>query len=161
MTTIYTLADRDGNVRYVGKTDLPIAVRLTRHMYDKSNNHKVHWIQSLGYTPTIDALEVVPSDLGDDAEIFWISQLRFLGCRLVNTLAGGTGASKGVRRSAESRARMSAAAKGRPPISNVTREKLRALAIARNTGRVVSQATREKIRRTLAATRKAQEMSKI
>lgn len=96
--TIYILCDpRSGEIRYVGKT-VNESMRLRCHVYDgksRPRNHKGAWIRSLhnlGMRPTMEVIEKIENS--DDAdwqhvERFWISYLRFLGCRLTNLDSGG------------------------------------------------------------------------
>jgi len=110
LTYIYTLSDPlTGEVRYVGKTT-NIKQRFENHLRERKNTHKINWIKSLaarGLKPELCELEVFES--GDDsdwqnAEKFWISYLRFLGCRLCNLVEGGIG---GQSPSIETRLKMS------------------------------------------------------
>lgn len=138
---IYTLADpRDGCVRYVGKTN-NMGERYYGHILDKYNNKKSRWIRSLelqGVYPSIEALEILePDDDWQEAERFWVENLRFLGCRLLNMDSGGNG-SKVV--SLESRLKMSESHKGKTLPRDVV-EKQRALRM----GHPVSLETRRKI----------------
>jgi hypothetical protein len=121
---IYGLVDpRTGHLRYVGKSTsglrrarmhvLPCTLRQTK------NTHKGHWVQALvdvGLAPQITVLQEVagPEDLYE-LEQGWISYFRGLGCPLTNATDGGPGVF-GLKRqppSAETRAKLSAAAKGR------------------------------------------------
>ena len=113
---IYTLEDpRTGQVRYVGKTGGDLMGRLKGHLEDRSETHKIHWIRQLaaiGLKPTIDVIETMfnPSEIEwQEAERFWISSLRFCGCKLTNLAAGGEGGSHCL----ESREKMSAWQRGR------------------------------------------------
>lgn len=94
---IYTLTDpRDGVVRYVGKTNDPKS-RIRQHVYERNKNVKCDWFHSVlksGVRPILEPIEelVNVSDLEwREAERFWISYLKFLGCPLVNTDPGGKG----------------------------------------------------------------------
>jgi hypothetical protein len=96
VATIYSLADpRDGKVRYVGRTVLPLGTRLNGHIFHAkdseewhvSHNPKEGWVKELyllGLRPLIEELEVVPSTECNRAEKFWIQYLRFVGCDLLN-----------------------------------------------------------------------------
>jgi hypothetical protein len=114
---IYTLAEPlTDEVRYVGKTTNPLK-RLARHnRRDGRCRHCSNWIGELhrrGLKPKMEDLEVFPdSDDNDwqESEAFWISYLRFLGCRLTNLESGGRG---GKSPCAETRAKISAAGLGR------------------------------------------------
>lgn len=183
---IYTLADpRTGEVRYVGKT-IDLKVRVKGHLkQDKHNSHKRNWVRSLtkeGLKPVIEMLEVFEnSDDNDwqDAERFWIETLRFLGCRLTNMESGGVGgkspsietrykmseARKGMKLSAEHRAKIGKAGMGRKHsegfsvkmrgriISEETREKLRKA----SSGRKHSEATRLKISQVKKVSQKSKD----
>jgi hypothetical protein len=115
LVVIYTLADPEtGEVRYVGKTNNE-RKRMGDHIIDKPKTHKGYWIRSLlarGLVPKMERLEEFPnSDDCDwqEAERFWISYLRFIGCNLCNLETGGMG---GKRSSPETREKMSRATKG-------------------------------------------------
>jgi len=115
---IYSLTDpRNGRVRYVGKTN-NIRKRLCSHVQEalhrQEHNHRCNWIRSLlsaGQTPSLSILE---SGDGDwvVAEKKWIKNFRDAGYDLVNATDGGEGA-EGYTPSAETRAKMSRAHKGR------------------------------------------------
>lgn len=136
LTNIYTLHEPNGEIRYVGKTILPIRLRLSRHISNAQKGTRSYcasWLRSLakrGLEPEIRLLQVISGDKWADAEKYWISYFRQNGCRLVNLSDGGDGApgykhrpdsiakmvasSTGFRHSEESRAKMSAAARARP-----------------------------------------------
>jgi hypothetical protein len=114
MVFIYGLIDPfTFKVRYIGKT-INLKQRFDRQMNERSNTHRCHWIQSLrrkGKKPT----QVVLQELNDDedwqaAEIKWISISKKYGWPLVNGTGGGDGV---INLSAESRAKITAAWKGR------------------------------------------------
>ena len=113
---IYSLSDPiNSEVRYVGKTT-NMKKRLRDHLRDRRNNYKTSWISSLlndGKLPIIESLEEVEGadeSVWQEAERFWITSLRFLGCRLVNLVDGGIG---GINPSAETRLKHSLAMKGK------------------------------------------------
>jgi DNA-binding transcriptional regulator YdaS (Cro superfamily) len=132
--TIYALADpRTGEVRYVGKAVDP-ARRLRQHMtaFQLRNyrSQKNSWLLSLldaGVTPTLHVLELVEHQDANAAEIRWIAKALEMGARLTNGTAGGEGgavtdpdarariraAHVGSKASAETKKKMSAAAKRR------------------------------------------------
>lgn len=98
--TIYSLSDpRTNEIRYVGKTIMHHAARLKCHIYQKkdSGTYRTNWIQSLfkeGLKPIMEPLEVIENSNDEDwqeVERFWISYLKFLGCRLTNGDSGGNG----------------------------------------------------------------------
>lgn len=103
MATVYILCDpRDGSIRYVGKTETSVELRLRRHL-DKANDpsaqwHTVQWIRSLlsaGIRPEIVPVREVDTEYLDETEIFVIDEYRRLGCDLTNTAKGGTGGDTG------------------------------------------------------------------
>lgn len=140
-TKIYVLRDPEtGEVRYVGKTTQRLCSRLTGHMQCNPETHSGRWIKLLrdkGLRPLIELIE----EAGDDwpeRERHWISHYRDSGASLTNLSQGGDG-HNGFHTSEETRAKLSAASKGkkRPGIS--------AKLSAAFKGRVVSDQTREKI----------------
>ena len=144
-TLIYLLADpRTSEIRYVGKTTQELSVRITGHMRDNSNSHKVHWLKQLkelGLRP----IGVVISEIEGEwpwqaEECYWIARLKAMGARLTNNTIGGDGVS-GV--TGEAKERMLATWRGRKH-SPETIEKLK---IARRK-RITTQETREKMSRT-------------
>lgn len=97
---IYTLEDKLGNVRYVGKTN-DISARLLNHLADVTKNvktHKTNWIKSLlnkGERPIINVLDEVPLTEWHYWEKYWIQQVKSWGFNLVNHCEGGEGLSFG------------------------------------------------------------------
>ena len=94
---IYALSDpRTNEIRYVGKT-VDINRRITSHLSSSSkrNTYKDNWIQSLlsiGLKPIVDVLESFYDDDGfkwQEAERWWISYLKYIGCNLTNLDNGG------------------------------------------------------------------------
>lgn len=118
---IYALCDPiGGEIRYVGKTILRLRDRLTEHLRERfkerrCETHKSRWVASVlsrGDEPTIEVIERIENSDDTDwqeVERFWISYLRFLGCRLYNLDSGGTG---GKVPCAATRAKLSALFKG-------------------------------------------------
>lgn len=116
---VYGLVDpRNGELRYVGKSVCGFG-RPCRHAWPsylcRDHTHKGYWIRQLlrdGLMYEVEVLEVLahPMEL-PEAEMFWIAYMRFVGCRLTNTTAGGEG-TWGTRKSAETRRRMSIARGG-------------------------------------------------
>jgi len=99
-TFIYVLVDpRNGDVRYVGKSDNPNK-RLVDHIR-KSNNsitHKNNWIKSLikdGYEPLIDVIDEVPNSNWGFWEQYWIDLFKGWGFDLTNIANGGVGGNLG------------------------------------------------------------------
>ncbi len=112
-TAIYTLRDpRNGYVRYVGKTERPLNVRLSQHIHAsrQSSHYTANWIKSLlvnGLLPIIEEVEVV--EFGGDwveAEQRWIRHYRENGAELTNLGDGGEG-NPGFTHRHETRARLS------------------------------------------------------
>ena len=151
---LYALYDEYGEIRYVGqisKEGKTLEKRLEEHLWSSSlrkPGHKNHWLRSMlgrGQKPTARVFQRFNSKSElDGAEKYWISHLRSQGCRLVNDVAGGEGL---CNPSPETRARMSAAKKGRPSwkkgthLSEATKEKLRQA----NLGKKASVETRAKM----------------
>ena len=118
---IYILIDPlTEEIRYVGKTSGCLPARLRRHIYHLKSaggrrNHKVCWLKRLhlvGLTPRIELVQTVPSEVWPDAERYWISFFRSLGCSLTNGTDGGEGG-VGHHVSDELRAATSALHKGK------------------------------------------------
>jgi GIY-YIG catalytic domain len=96
VSAIYVLADpRDWSIRYVGKTDVSLELRLERHVADSYGRTKRdRWIRKLdrmGLRPQISLVQAVDSDHLSLAERYWISYFQSIGCDLVNATEGGTG----------------------------------------------------------------------
>lgn len=115
---IYGLFDpRTTELRYVGKGSTTLAHRLAAHLTPsslKDRTLKNGWLKSLlkkGFKPEACELEDVAGDV-DEAERFWIASMRAIGCNLTNMTNGGDGQT-GIVRSAEWRANISAATRGR------------------------------------------------
>lgn len=156
---VYGLIDpRNGELRYVGKS----SVGLTRPKAHRCNailgrerTYKANWIRQLkaiGLDYEIEVLEELSSsDELNDAEVFWIQYFRFIGCRLTNLTDGGDG-TPGRKRSLEERQRVSEALRGRK-LTIEHKAKLSRIRRGKPTpwmvGRVVSDATRAKISKSL------------
>lgn len=111
MSCVYGLLDpRSLEVRYVGKTHRVPESRLKEHIaYSLSGeSHLARWIRKIDAVPSIVILEQDPEDL-NEAERFWISNLRKQGIHLVNMTDGGDGMSKGTKLSLITRERISRA----------------------------------------------------
>lgn len=115
-TSIYVLIDpRTNEVRYVGKTVNPVR-RLWSHINDKTVCHRTNWIKSLlglGLKPKMSIIESMDSSddsLWQERERYWVEYYSKT-CRLTNLDSGGV---SGKIASAETRAKLSAAFKGRP-----------------------------------------------
>ncbi|MGH7703779.1 MAG: GIY-YIG nuclease family protein [Gemmatimonadales bacterium] len=114
---VYTLADpQTGEVRYVGQTCRSLVRRLGEHRYQAKRNrkHVYTWWRSLPQEPVLEVLEKYETpDAMDAGEIYWIEQLRALGCDLTNHSTGGDAGFRGGRHSEETKARLSTLFKGR------------------------------------------------
>jgi hypothetical protein len=141
-TLIYFLVDpRTSEIRYVGKTTQSLNARITAHMRDRSNCHKVHWLSQLS-AAGLRPIGVVLSEVEGEwpwqgEECYWIAKLKSMGARLTNNTSGGDGVS-GV--TGESKERMLATWRGRKH-SPETIDKLK---IARRK-RTTSQETKDKM----------------
>lgn len=128
---IYALIEPDTRlIRYIGKSIRPLA-RLRAHINDKSICHRTNWIKSLKERGLEPALLIIEEIIGEwpwqEAEMFWIAYAKKHGWPLVNSTDGGdgvcnlSGESKermaktwlGRKHKPESRAKMSAANKGK------------------------------------------------
>jgi group I intron endonuclease len=117
---IYGLVDpRDRSLRYIGKSSQGLQ-RAREHCYPSylnvDHSYCGNWIRKLqslelSYTYiTIEEFE--DADILSQAEIFWISYFRAMGCRLTNMTLGGEG-SLGYTPSQETRVKISLANKGK------------------------------------------------
>jgi hypothetical protein len=118
---LYTLSDpRTGEVRYLGWTARTKRLRFKDHIHDARRGRKDYrsrWIASLlraGVKPTMRTVVILQASDAPALEIGYISILRARGVRLTNTTDGGEGVLGWVP-SAETRAAISRANKGRPP----------------------------------------------
>jgi hypothetical protein len=128
---VYGLHDpRTGELRYIGKSDNPCG-RLAQHMQEARGTHRCNWVQSLrkiGLKPVLTIIDATPP--GSDwpwMERVYIAAARSAGAPLTNGTDGGEGVAGlsdetrerlrrvhlGRKASPETRARMSAAKKGR------------------------------------------------
>jgi hypothetical protein len=123
MIIIYGLIDpRDQQLHYVGCTRRTLKQRLEQHLYSLKaarNSRKSAAILALrasGLRPEAVVLQECETPAEADlAEHEWISNLRMVGCDLWNMQPGGNRppVQRGFRMSKESRAKMSAAKKGK------------------------------------------------
>jgi hypothetical protein len=129
---IYVLTDprEPKAIRYVGKTIKSMKVRLAQHLSGVGERtHKNAWMRALlaaGVVPAIRPLftwHTKGADWGH-AERNWIAELRRLGHPLTNSTDGGDG-TQGFIPGPETRAKLSAASKGRK-LSTDTKAKLSA-----------------------------------
>lgn len=127
---LYLLIDPESReIRYVGITKRSLGRRLLGHLSDASRyqRHSCHWIKSLvrrGLTPEITLLQSFNTEQDVmEAEIYWISYFRSVGCQLVNSNSGGYG---NLNPNEETRQKISAARKGvlRGPHSAETKNKI-------------------------------------
>lgn len=148
---VYALSDpRTGEIRYIGQTVVSLSRRLRQHLQKsalKSHGHKNHWLKELlavALQPCIHHMQTVSSLAELDAcEIYWIAFMKAQG----NPLTNGTTGGEGLRNpSAEVRARMSAAKKGKAPVcaGHKTPEHRESLRQA-NLGKKASAETRAKM----------------
>lgn len=146
---VYGLHDpRTGQLRYVGKSDNPRG-RLTEHMREVRNTHRCNWVQSLksvGLKPILTIIDATPP--GSDwawMERVYIASGRRAGLPLTNIADGGEGtrgipaetlrrmaeARRGTKQSEETKAKRSAALKGRSFHTDLWRRRIREAAAAR------------------------------
>lgn len=128
---IYALVDpRDGQPRYIGRSgsgmNRPRQHRTPSSL--KSRTHKNHWIRQLlenGLNYEIKILLQSPTKLGqNEAEIFWIDEMKKRGFCLTNSTKGGDGSTEEAAR------KIGAAMKGRRH-TEASREKIRRAATGR------------------------------
>ena len=96
LVDIYLLIDpRTHAIRYVGKTASGrTSKRLSEHLKKQDGTHKANWIAQLtaeGLIPSMVVIARVPIDQSNDAESYWISYYRLIGCDLTNLTVGGDG----------------------------------------------------------------------
>lgn len=148
MSKIYVLVDPDtGEIRYIGRTSQQLSTRLRDHIRDRKSGHKKYWIDSLrskDLVPRIVLLQEVMDTEWPEAERYWISYFRSIGCPLTNMTNGGDG-NVGCQLSDETRAKMRRLRNERGPISAVTRAKTSASML----GHHVSAETRAKMQATM------------
>lgn len=143
MTRIYTLSDpRDGAVRYVGKTCMSLRKRLRDHIREADSgrwrSHSARWIRSLsalGLAPLMQQIDTAHGDAWVEIETYHIAKYRADGASLTNITAGGEGM-MGWNPSPETRAKMSAAKKGKRLGIPPSPQTIAALRLA-NTGKVI------------------------
>ena len=91
---IYGVVDpRNQELRYVGKT-VKYADRCQEHIKSKGNTHRERWFTTLrncNVRPEFFILEETSLEEWRESEAFWIGYFKSLGCRLVNSTAGGEG----------------------------------------------------------------------
>lgn len=127
---IYGLCDPDsGDLKYIGKSIEP-QQRLWRHYQEcKPERHKrAQWINRIladDKRPLLKILDQADEENINDLEIFYISYMRSLGCKLVNMTDGGDG----VTMTTEIRAKISEANKNRPykkrgPMAQETKDRI-------------------------------------
>ncbi len=111
LTYIYTLSDKNGVVRYVGKTNTP-RKRLYDHIQESLNfkipSHKKNWIKSLlekDERPIIDVIDEVSESEWPFWEQYWIDQIKSWGFNLTNSTEGGEGGN-GYKHTESSRSKM-------------------------------------------------------
>jgi hypothetical protein len=123
---IYGILDPETHeIRYIGKTKLPIWKRLKLHLWCKKKIPISEWIRSLPRCPEAMVIEALYE--GSDwkgREDFWINFFRGSGSDLLNMISGGGGSHDF---SAEARLKMSLAKKGK---KNAPCSPYRAMAIS-------------------------------
>jgi hypothetical protein len=156
---VYALVDpRDRQIRYIGYTSLSPQERLNQHIKQarlnrgKLSYHAMNWLNSLadqGLRPEMFPLDSFVADRWQERERHWINVYRQLGCNLTNTQPGGEGGPKwspsplkGQPLNESHRAKISEATRRR----YTDPEQRRKTAVAL-TGKTVSEATRDKIRK--------------
>ena len=142
---IYALCDPNTKeYRYVGKAnDLGSRIRCHRWEAQSSllHTHKVNWLRSLSCDPIVEILQITDSETWQDAERYWISEMRRRSANLTNFADGGqTSPVEGKGHTEESKEKMreSALRNGsKPPsrkgqiVTDEAREKMRIVALRR------------------------------
>lgn len=109
ITYIYALTDENECVRYIGKSDTPIA-RACRHAKTDGDTRKDRWLRKILDRDDefgLQILEVCAVSRWQKRERYWIAFFRRAGADLVNSTAGGRGP---LAPTAVTRAKMRAAA---------------------------------------------------
>lgn len=149
---IYVLKDpRTGEIRYVGKAKNP-RYRYYSHTSCREKNHRGNWIRALnaeGFRPVLEIIDEVLETDWPSWEAAYIEFFRDAGCALVNATNGGEGrCGPGGPCTEERRQKVSAALKGVPKSTAH-----RAALSASKTGKPLSVAQKEALKRCHAATR--------
>lgn len=115
MNSIYILLDKDGNIRYVGKSIDP-SKRFWYHQHGKFR----HWI---------DSFQVIESGISEDSwksrEKFWIEFYRTQGCSLENKCEGGNGRGYGPNHTEETKTKIAKSNTGKThTLSEESRNKI-------------------------------------
>ncbi len=108
-TKIYVLTEPDGTIRYIGKTKVPLSLRLMGHLSNArkgQKNYRCNWIRSLMSKECLPSIMLIGEVEGNGIreEVAWIAYGRSEGMRLTNTTDGGDGL---INPTAEVRKRMS------------------------------------------------------
>lgn len=118
LITIYKLIDpQNDSVKYIGQTHNSLKRRLSDHLSDARRgmkNHRCNWIRKLlseGIFPSVEVIEIVNWDSGNERERHWIAQ--YGRKNLVNGTDGGEG-TIGLVISDETRNKQSLAHIGKP-----------------------------------------------
>ncbi len=174
----------DSGLRYIGQTTQSLSIRVKQHLWysSKKKNHLGAWIRSLKKPFVVEIIEECPYSILDEREISWINEFKLLGCNLVNSMVGcvksghhlhskeskakigkaTTRIHTGMKRSKESRKRMSEAAKKRKniPHSNMYTKEAKMKASIK-TSKPVLQYTKEGefIKEWMSATKAGIELS--
>lgn len=88
LPSIYGLLDADGEIRYIGKANVPLA-RLKTHMLDapRRDTPVYRWIREIGLPRMVIIAENVED--WESVERSLIAEHRAKGCRLLNVADGG------------------------------------------------------------------------
>jgi hypothetical protein len=87
--TIYALCcPLTHTVKYVGQTN-NLSIRLKYHLNDNKPSPKSTWIkllESYDLKPSMIMLEIVPEDVGNERELFWINLFKDKNTSLLNNI---------------------------------------------------------------------------
>lgn len=108
---IYGLSDKNGDVRYIGKTGRKLNLRLKEHITENKKNYKNNWIRGVNNDIDIFLIDEVASEDSNYWEIFYISLLKSWGFNLTNLTDGGDGG-KNFKHSEETKKIISNFSKG-------------------------------------------------
>lgn len=114
---VYFLTDPQSlEIKYIGITSQSIKSRLSEHLYisKSGTHHNANWIKKLARRGLKPSIQILQSFINEkdciDAEQYWISYFKSVGCKLTNICTRGAGT---LHTSEETRRKISEKAKAR------------------------------------------------